>query len=602
MGSVTYRPAIDGLRAIAVLAVVAYHAGLPIPGGFVGVDVFFVISGYLITAILHRELRETGRINYRAFYGRRFRRIFPALIVVVASTMTLASALGPAAQLAVAKSAAASLLMLGNLHFQAVTGGYFDASADQMPLLHLWSLGVEEQFYLAWPLMLALIIRGRQVVLLLLAALSFLLAQHLLTTNPEAAFFQTHARGWELAAGAWLAIRPTPTAPPRWACAAGITLLLVAVAFPFPPSHFPAIGAVPAVCGAMLVIIGSQANGTLATRLLSSRPFVFVGVISYGLYLWHWPLLAIHRTVMLETGPVTAVALCIAAAGLATLSYRYIETPLRRGSASAHQTAAVLLSSVCVVAFAASIVPLASPALPSSKAMPQSQLAVEDPERECTVTLGRKLPRSNECRSEGANIVLWGDSHAAAWRPFALSMGAVADFSMSSCTPLIGWSTDHPRYPQHEQNCIDHNTAAIDFIRRGAKTVVVGAYLKNRMESLSSIGDGIAAIAPYSDLILLMMPTPYLKKSADQCIQFHLTCNMSREEYNAYAGPVRKAYAEIAARHDNVRVVEVVDFFCTQTECPVDRFGYPLYRDEHHITADAAHQFYVFATGEPGRS
>jgi peptidoglycan/LPS O-acetylase OafA/YrhL len=180
-------PAIDGLRAIAVLAVVAYHADLPVPAGFVGVDVFFVISGYVITRMLAREHAETGRIDFAAFYARRVRRILPAFAVVVAVTLALSTVLlVPEYRVAVAKSAAAAMAMGANVYFQATTGGYWDASADQMPLLHLWSLAVEEQFYFVWPLLLALLLRFRRAPLLLGAwpLASFALAQHWADAEP----------------------------------------------------------------------------------------------------------------------------------------------------------------------------------------------------------------------------------------------------------------------------------------------------------------------------------------------------------------------------------------------------------------------------------
>lgn len=321
-----YLPAIDGLRAIAVLAVVAYHAGLPVPAGFVGVDVFFVISGYLITALLAREQDATGRIDMLAFYARRVRRILPALVVVVAATVAASAVLLPDASLArVMRSAASALGVTANIHFQNATGGYFDQDSDLMPLLHTWSLSVEEQFYFIWPLLLVLIVR-RRWLLVVLAALSLGLAQWGLQVDPEAAFFQMPARFWELAVGGLIAL--APQRPLRGVATVGLVTLAIAIAYPMPA--FPGAGALPAVLGAGLVVHAVHSGRSV--RALELAPVRFVGLISYSLYLWHWPLLSLYRATHLEApGVAVSLVLCAAAGVLAWLSYRFIETPARRG-------------------------------------------------------------------------------------------------------------------------------------------------------------------------------------------------------------------------------------------------------------------------------
>lgn len=586
-----YVPAIDGLRAVAVLAVVAYHAGLPVPGGYAGVDVFFVISGYLITRLLQQQLEEAGRIDFRDFYVRRIRRIYPALVTVIAATLALSVLLGVDAHRQVSQSALASLLMGGNLYFQAVTGNYFDAESDHMPLLHLWSLGVEEQFYLVWPLLLTFVIRNHCGRLVAIAATSFLLAEWLLRTNPEAAFFQTPARAWELAAGAWLAMRHLPAHPPKWASWLGVALLAAAIALPQPGHHFPGAGALPAVLGALLVIYSSREPVGAVGRVLSSRPFVFVGLISYSLYLWHWPLLALHRAAGLPTTVSTAVTLCLASVGLATLSYRYIETPLRRHPAPGALHAATALCVSCALALAAAAA-LVTPTPTSPDRGAQGPFIIEKRNVECLVALDKREPPGRNCRPAGAEVVLWGDSHASAWLPFARSLGGVADFTKSACAPALGWAHASARHPSLHDDCIYHNKAAVEYIRRGGvNTVVMAASLKDRGEAADYIGQGVDAIAPAVKRILLMVPTPQLKQFASICIQSKLDCDVSRAEYDAETAPVRQVYATIAARHPNVTVVEVADFFCTEHRCPVVRYDFPLYLDKHHITRHAAERF-----------
>ena len=314
-----YIPGLDGLRAIAVLAVVAYHAGLPVPAGFVGVDVFFVISGYLITRLLHEELQGSGRIDFTAFYARRARRILPALTLVVLITLVAAVELLPTAEQRQAmRSGAAAFLFAANVFFQAAPPGYFDPAAEQQPLLHLWSLGVEEQFYLVWPLVLMLA-RGRPVILLGAVALaSFALAE---LVNGSAAFYSMPARAWELALGGLVALRPLPI--PRGSSWIGVATVLIACMLPI--AHFPGIGALPAVVGSALLIAAIQ-NGE-RSALLESKPMVGIGLISYSLYLWHWPALVLGRRMEIEP-----LALVVLAFVLALASYRYVEMPVRRRS------------------------------------------------------------------------------------------------------------------------------------------------------------------------------------------------------------------------------------------------------------------------------
>ncbi|MEP7301467.1 MAG: acyltransferase, partial [Caldimonas sp.] len=339
-----YRPEIDGLRAIAVISVVLYHAGVgAVRAGFVGVDIFFVISGYLITALLHREWQVSGRIDLLAFYVRRVRRILPALWLVVAVTLVAAGLLlSPVSgqPQAVAKSAVAALGFVANVYFQNTTGGYFDGSSSELPLLHLWSLAVEEQFYFLWPLLLIGLLRGSGAAArwaaVALCAASFLLCERWLATAPSLAFYQMPARWWELGVGALVALqapRPLPRPAVQALAAGGLALVLVCVFVPWPEGHFPGAGAAGATLGTAALLFAVHHAHSLGPvgAALRSRPAVFFGLISYSLYLWHWPLLAIDRALRVEPTPAANRAGLVAAAVLlAWLSHRFVETPFRR--------------------------------------------------------------------------------------------------------------------------------------------------------------------------------------------------------------------------------------------------------------------------------
>lgn len=348
-----YRPDIDGLRAVAVLAVVGYHA-FPsfFLGGFIGVDVFFVISGFLITRIIQGGL-DAGRFSVWDFYDRRIRRIFPALIVVLASVLVAGSMLlMPTEFKELGLHVVGGAGFFSNLLLWSETG-YFDTAAETKPLLHLWSLGIEEQFYLLWPLVLWAVHKlkippARAIVVLGIASFGFSL--YALKTSQPAAFFSPQTRAWELLAGALLAVTGYRRGPFG-------TLLLGALAIffaaAFSPRHldFPGAWALVPVVGAALVISGGP-EAVFNRRVLAHPALVWVGTISFPLYLWHWPLLSFARIWSNET---PSLALTLAAVALAFLlawaTFRFIERPIRFGSLTRRRgltagalTAAVLFS------------------------------------------------------------------------------------------------------------------------------------------------------------------------------------------------------------------------------------------------------------------
>lgn len=339
---VDYRPDIDGLRAIAVLSVLIFHYGASwMPGGFVGVDVFFVISGYLITKGLAQDITRNGYLLgplLLRFYNKRIRRIAPALITVLAATLAAGwFLLMPGDYVTLGQSAAYSAFGLGNFYFYKSTG-YFDRAAELQPLLHMWSLGVEEQFYLVWPILLLGVMwwtAGRRnltlAIILMIVTASFVLALYTVTVNPKAAFFLPLPRIWELGIGAAVAFVPKINS--KWAAnlmgAAGLALIGSAVLLVEGGEASPGWPMVPAVVGSALLVWPRIAN--LPSQLLSIAPMRFVGLISYSLYLWHWPVLVLFRFYIngdMPT-PIEAAALTAISVVLATLSWRYVERPAR---------------------------------------------------------------------------------------------------------------------------------------------------------------------------------------------------------------------------------------------------------------------------------
>jgi len=336
-----YRPDIDGLRAIAVLAVVLYHASPKwLRGGFVGVDIFFVISGYLISTIIFGSLGGRG-FSYAEFYARRIRRIFPSLVLVLAATLGFGWYVLLSDEFRqLGRHILGSAGFVQNLVLLR-EAGYFDTAAESKPLLHLWSLAVEEQFYIFWPMLLGLAWArsGRSVLTWMVVAvgLSFALNIGLVYRYPDAAFYLPFTRVWELAAGAilaYLGLRRQPHHSGRsreWQSVAGLVLIVLGLLVIHRGKAFPGFWAVLPVLGACLCIAAGP-GAWLNRHVLGSRPFVWFGLISYPLYLWHWPLLAYARVLQGEGDPSRAIRFGAVAASvlLAWLSYRFVERPLRR--------------------------------------------------------------------------------------------------------------------------------------------------------------------------------------------------------------------------------------------------------------------------------
>src|SRR5579863_4506512 len=337
-----YRADINGLRGIAVILVVLYHLGIrSVRGGFIGVDVFFVISGFLISAIILSDV-QAGKFSLGRFYERRIRRIGPALLFMMCGTIVLAYFyLLPSEMKNFAKSLLSAAFSSANIFFWSKSG-YFDTSADTQPLLHTWSLAVEEQFYLVFPLLIMAIHKWApkrlKLAVVLLALTSLVVGSIQAFVSPSSAFFLPFGRAWEFLLGTLLFLKVFPEFEKRRAreiaAASGLALILAAGLFYSPKTPFPGLSALVPCVGTALIIVAGTRSTTIVGRLLSTKPMVGLGLISYSLYLWHWPILVFQRLgtllINVASAHVTQAVIFAVALTVSYLSWRFVEEPFRR--------------------------------------------------------------------------------------------------------------------------------------------------------------------------------------------------------------------------------------------------------------------------------
>jgi peptidoglycan/LPS O-acetylase OafA/YrhL len=469
-----YRPDIDGLRTIAIVPVVLFHAGIPgLGGGFAGVDVFFVISGFLITGILYKELSTKNSIDILSFYARRIARIFPALILVCVAMLLLGGLLLSSALFEVqslTKSVIASLGFVANFYFLSVTSDYFATDAQTFPFLHMWSLAVEEQYYLIWPIVMIMSAKNERLfynlrarlllAIILITVISLCLCGYLTPIHPAQAFYLPFPRAWELGCGSVLALfRPgdgfgsgARKALAHLAAPCGLALVVAGFVviregpgFPFPLSLLT-------IVGTMLMIWGGDAAPEGAvSRLLGIKPLVSIGRVSYAWYLWHWPLLSFaHILALGEASPMLRYGLVIASLILSYATMHAVEIRIRLGVSRRFRPIVIILGGLAASALT---VGLAGGIYLGSRMGllgddPRIAAAVKDvPARHdaCLVGTGaNRTALSPACLVDGdrPRIVLWGDSHASQWAPaletWARANGnwAIEQVTMESCPPL----------------------------------------------------------------------------------------------------------------------------------------------------------------------
>ena len=631
-----FRPDIEGLRGIAILLVLLFHAGLPwAPGGFVGVDVFFVISGFLITGKLLRESQQPGGLNITKFYAWRIRRLLPAALVAVA-VITLVGLLlaAPLDRSDLAADGAASALSLANMRFIGSVD-YFAATSSPSPFLHFWSLSVEEQFYLVWPaLILLLTWRGggsrRLIAALLIGVVaSFALSLWLTDASPARAFYLLPTRVWQLGVGGLLALIGLVGTSQRaggiaWAGLAAIVVSGVALTADLP---YPGLAALIPTAGAVALLYGGAASGG-PVRLLTTAPLRFLGKISYSLYLWHWPLLVLP-IMFLErslTG-VEVVASVAAAIGVSWLSWRFVEQPFRYGDRSRRATSwsAIRVGVAGILTVTLFTQGLAA-ALPSSAVVVQptpspsgSPVASDGPitlPADLTPPLASARDDEERLRGDGClafervatppncvygvkgsaiTIALVGDSHASHWFPaieaIALERGwRLLTFVKVSCS-FTTLAQRNLALKREYRECTAFNEATVARISevKPALTIIV-----NR-RTFRPIADGITSalagaalgemVARLPGATAILVDTPDPGRDVPACLSKHpndiRACLFTQDDAdNREIGVAEQVAADVSG----AQLIDLTSSLCATWPCSPIAGSMLIYRDEDHMT------------------
>ncbi|MEX2359688.1 MAG: acyltransferase family protein [Gammaproteobacteria bacterium] len=629
---VGYRPDIDGLRAVAVLLVVLYHAGVKsFPGGFIGVDVFFVISGYLITAIINNEIRA-GTFTFSRFYERRARRLFPALFAMLGACLFIGYfAAIPSDYELIGEATIATLFFLSNLFFLNETG-YFNVGAEHSYLLHTWSLGVEEQFYLLFPVMLVVIHRfGRRYLVTILSismSVSFVACVVGTELYPNATFFLAPTRAWELLLGSLLALgrhKAPPSLPVSMVGGViGLGLIFAAALLLDAQSAFPGVAASLPSLGAASIIWSGANPGSPVNRLLCVKPLVYIGLLSYSLYLWHLPIILFARDFLGGAASIMAGAivtsLCVSA-----LSQKFVEKPFRGSRGGSKRKVAfggglVLCSLVAI----ASVIAM-SGGLPAR--VPGAVL-----ESDAVIKAGRN-PLNSKCRESGIPLsdqycvigaegesptfAVWGDSHATVISPGIIDAanryGHTGQLlAHPGCPPVLDVSVGRRR------DCAADNATIIQYLetsprinlvflaarwtryqREDGATGLLSMISGRGTDNLQLLGDGlresIKRLRAAGIRVVVISQVPEADTNIPNALaraamrgRETASVDLTMQEHLTRNSRLSTIWQELTQGNSELDIVHPHELMCDGSRCQTEVDGIPIYFDSHHLTVDGA--------------
>lgn len=636
MSALNYRPDIDGLRALAVVPVILFHAGATwIPGGFIGVDIFFVISGYLISSIILREV-QAGEFSFLRFYERRLRRIIPALLVVLIVTVAVFQVIAmPDQAQETSESAIAALLSVSNFYFWQSTG-YFAPAAEFMPLLHTWTLAVEEQFYLLFPVVVLALWKLRLPIKWIFGVgtvAAFALGYWLSVEKPSVAYYLLPARAWELAIGVVLAAGIVPAikgqAMRQAVPALGVGLIVFSLFFIDDTMIFPGwVALIPCLGTAMVIHAGE--SSWVARRFLGARPMVFIGLLSYSLYLWHWPVLtalrmrtaSTHLDLPVIMGAITMTFL------FAWASWRFVERPFRNRRSMPGRAMMLRLGvgSALIVSIATiSMVTGGFQGRLSTRAQ-EMAAGAHDIIRDC--------PEGNiegACRfgpvDEPVRLVVIGDSHT----PMLVQvMSQIAD--LSNVQGTLWWHSSCPLLDGAWRENDGYRTDCFAFRERVFETlhslpyletvVLVGSWAgqlglsethvrhpfldvespdgspsSSRQAFVRSFDRTLEILTEYDVNVVILGPAPGAPFDVPRTLALaeingiDLPSVVDATEVREVQGTLDAMIRPIAAARDNVSYISVWDVFCPGLTCALTVENAPLYSDSSHLSGRGATEF-----------
>jgi len=636
-----YRADIDGLRAIAVLSVIFFHAGTKLfSGGYVGVDIFFVISGYLITSIIVREI-ENGDFSVAKFYERRFRRILPALtVVVIVSIIPGVLFLNSQQLYDFSQSIVASSLFSSNILFY-LESGYFDGAIESKPLLHTWSLAVEEQYYIFFPLLMMLIAkkdpRKYAKWLIPLALISFSLCVISMDFNPSGTFYLIPTRTWELLVGSLLAVNIFPEARNQYIrnylSITGFLLTTFSIFFYSSETKFPGAAAAIPTIGAALIIYSGIGGKSFVGKLLSLKPIVFIGLISYSLYLWHWPVIVYtNHYLIVELSNFEVSVMLFVIFSLSLFTWRYVETPFRKKYLFAKRRSLFNASAtVSVIIICIGFSMILTEGLPNRYNFGKNSNVVSDDSEwqhwgNCQ-NVRSKLKREKELCNIGVDgneesFMFWGDSHAMALasavdhsaKKFHLT-GKIA--TESACPPLL--FIERP----NRHSCDEFNQAVLQYIsdRPNIKIVILAArwalstngtrykrepglsvklvdlqlsgnsYLTNinlfdiglrrTIDSLIKLGKKVVLVGQVPEVGYDVPSVNYVTSITKREIKSLISPTLS--EYNERVKNIKLIFTTLK-KEKNVKIIEPYEYLCDREYCNVIEGNNLLYRDDDHLS------------------
>lgn len=591
MSSTRYRPDIDGLRFVAVVPVVLFHAEVPgFSGGFVGVDIFFVISGYLITSIIVRELLDR-EFSIAGFYERRIRRIFPALFAMVTFVCLISPAtLLPSELRSLPIEVLSTVGFSANLLFWWQVD-YFASAAEEKPLLHAWSLGVEEQFYIFAPVAFWIIIRyaRRFLIPLILIALIISLAASAYVTpiHPKSAFYLLPFRAWELLVGSLLAVTSFGTvkrASKEYLSVLGLALIAASIFYFSSKTDFPGVAAIAPVAGAALII--AFGADSAVGHILANRHFVFIGLISYSLYLWHWPLIVFFRDLNILEGFYGKIAVVLLSFVAAWASWRYVETPFRNSAAWPRPrlfrlTTVASLFIVVVVAALHKVDGWPSRFDPEAVAFDNARNDVSPHRADCHISSGIRdfgtLCRLGVVGNDLPSTIVWSDSHGVELAAALAEAGLpVIEATYSACPPALQFEVkNRPQCKQHNQMIFD------SLVKNGEiDTVIITAYYTFHSDPSfwNGLRESILGLEEAGKTVIVLGGAPYF----DRDIPSYLASGGRRTL------PTEDDPVELKDLQKDGTLASLKEQMCPGNVCPLVVSGRPVLFDNSHLSYTAA--------------